>query len=381
MSEEWATGPGGSPADRSRPVSAGSGDSVALQVRDLHIHFFTYAGVVKALNGVGLVVRRGEMSALVGESGAGKSVLAWSLLGLTRRPGKVVGGEILWHGENVLEMSKRRLEAMRGREIGLIVSNPRSHLHPLKKVGRQIEAAYAAGKRAGRQSARAAVLEALKAVEMPDPLRVYGSYPHELSGGMAQRVLIAMALINRPELVIADDATNALDVTVQRQVLDLMANLIRQQRASTLMITHELGIVAQYCQRATIIYAGQVYEVADTERLFDNPLHPYTQGLLATSRRRRSERQAQPSPSVAPDPMALPRGCYLASRCPVAMPECRDRMPELVEVEPDHWVRCLRYPAKLARAITADQVGARIPLLSTEPASASDPQHETRGGG
>jgi oligopeptide/dipeptide ABC transporter ATP-binding protein len=320
--------------------------------------------VVKALNGVGLVLRRGEMSALVGESGAGKSVLAWALLGLTRPPGKVVGGEILWRGANVLAMSKERLGAMRGREIALIVSNPRSHLHPLAKVGPQIEAVYRAGNRAGRQAARAATLAGLKAVEMPDPTRVYASYPHELSGGMAQRVL---------------NATNALDVTVQRQVLDLMTGLIRQQHASALMITHELGIVAQYCQRATIIYAGQVYEVADTERLFDNPLHPYTQGLLATSRRRRSERQTEPLPSIAPDPMDLPRGCYLAPRCPVALPECRERMPELVEVEPDHWVRCLRYPARLAAAITADQVGARIPLLGAAPAS--DSQRDQRVAG
>jgi peptide/nickel transport system ATP-binding protein len=358
---------------------AGAADPVALRVEDLHLHFFTYAGVVKALNGVSLTVRRGEMSALVGESGSGKSVLAWALLGLTRRPGKVVAGQILWRGENVIAMPKRRLEAMRGREIGLIVSNPRSHLHPLKKVGRQIEVVFAAGHRAGRQSAGAAALDALKAVEMPDPGRVHNAYPHELSGGMAQRVLIAMALINRPELVIADDATNALDVTVQRQVLDLMTSLIRQQHASALMITHELGIVAQYCQRATIIYAGQVCEVGETLRLFDNPLHPYTQGLLATTRRRRAERQPQPAlPSVAPDPMNLPRGCYLAPRCPVAMAVCREQMPKLVEVEPDHRVRCLRYPASLARSIGADQVGARIPLLGTEAAAAADPQQQAR---
>jgi peptide/nickel transport system ATP-binding protein len=381
MGEELALGPVPARAPRAHPPAPGGGEDVALLVRDLHIHFFTYAGVVKALNGVGLVLRRGEMSALVGESGAGKSVLAWALLGLTRHPGKVVGGEILWRGANVLAMSKERLGAMRGREIALIVSNPRSHLHPLKKVGPQIEAVYRAGNRADRRAARPATLAALKAVEMPDPPRVYASYPHELSGGMAQRVLIAMALINRPELVIADDATNALDVTVQRQVLDLMTGLIRQQHASALMITHELGIVAQYCQRATIIYAGQVYEVADTKRLFDNPLHPYTQGLLATSRRRRSERQAEPLPSIAPDPMALPRGCYLAPRCPVALPECRERMPELVEVEPDHWVRCLRYPARLAAAITADQVGARIPVLGAAPARASDPQRDQRVAG
>jgi oligopeptide/dipeptide ABC transporter ATP-binding protein len=355
LATDLARPPGAAP-----PVQASARGEVALAVEDLHIHFFTYAGVVKALNGVSLAVRRGEMSALVGESGAGKSVLAWALLGLTRRPGKVVAGDIRWHGDSVLAMSKRRLRALRGREVGLIVANPRSHLHPLKKVGSQIEAVHAAGRRSDGGSARDAALAALEAVEMPDPKRVHNSYPHELSGGMAQRVLIAMALINRPELVIADDATNALDVTVQRQVLDLMAGLIRQNQASALMITHELGIVAQYCQRATIVYAGQVYEVADTLRLFDNPLHPYTQNLLATTRRRRAQHQAQPLPSVAPDPMALPQGCTFAQRCPVALPSCRERMPELVEVEPDHWVRCQRYPAALAASVSAADVGARI---------------------
>jgi oligopeptide/dipeptide ABC transporter ATP-binding protein len=355
LATDLARSPGAAP-----PVPASARGEVALAVEDLHIHFFTYAGVVKALNGVSLAVRRGEMSALVGESGAGKSVLAWALLGLTRRPGKVVAGDIRWRGESVLAMSKRRLQALRGREVGLIVANPRSHLHPLKKVGSQIEAVHAAGRRSDGGSARDAALAALEAVEMPDPKRVHNSYPHELSGGMAQRVLIAMALINRPELVIADDATNALDVTVQRQVLDLMAGLIRQNQASALMITHELGIVAQYCQRATIVYAGQVYEVADTLRLFDNPLHPYTQNLLATTRRRRAQHQAQPLPSVAPDPMALPQGCTFAQRCPVALPSCRERMPELVEVEPDHWVRCPRYPAALAASVSAADVGARI---------------------
>jgi oligopeptide/dipeptide ABC transporter ATP-binding protein len=355
LATDLARPPGAAP-----PVQASARGEVALAVENLHIHFFTYAGVVKALNGVSLAVRRGEMSALVGESGADKSVLALALLGLTRRPGKVVAGDIRWRGESVLAMSKRRLQALRGREVGLIVANPRSHLHPLKKVGSQIEAVHAAGRRSDGGSARDAALAALAAVEMPDPKRVHNSYPHELSGGMAQRVLIAMALINRPELVIADDATNALDVTVQRQVLDLMAGLIRQNQASALMITHELGIVAQYCQRATIVYAGQVYEVADTLRLFDNPLHPYTQNLLATTRRRRAQHQAQPLPSVAPDPMALPQGCTFAQRCPVALPSCRERMPELVEVEPDHWVRCQRYPAALAASVSAADVGARI---------------------
>ena len=196
---------------------------------------------------------------------------------------------------------------------------------------------------------------------MPDPARVHNSYPHELSGGMAQRVLIAMALINRPELVIADDATNALDVTVQRQVLDLMAGLIRQNRASALMITHELGIVAQYCQRATIVYAGQVYEVADTLRAVRQPapsLHPEparddAPAALGAARAAAAERRARSDGAAAG---LLFRASAARWRCRNA----RSAMPALVEVEPDHWVRCLRYPAARSAAITADQVGARI---------------------
>ena len=338
----------------------------SLTVTDLHVHFFTYAGVVKALNGFSLTVEPGEMTALVGESGAGKSVLAWSVLNLPKRPGKIVAGEILWGDENVTLMSSDRLRNMRGKEIGLIVSNPRSQLHPLRRVGGQIEAAYLAHHPVSRQQARQAMLDTLRSVEMPDPARVAAAYPHELSGGMAQRILIAMALINSPELVIADDATNGLDVTVQRQVLDLMATLIREQHASALMITHDLGIVAQYCRRATIMYAGQSYEEAHTKRLFENPLHPYTQGLLGTIRSAQVAARSKPLSGIAPDPMALPAGCYLEPRCPVRLPHCREEMPELREAEPNHWVRCLRYPpldqstTAAETEVTAQRFGANI---------------------
>jgi ABC-type dipeptide/oligopeptide/nickel transport system ATPase component len=290
-------------------------------VKDLRVDFFTYGGVVTGLNGVHLTMRRGEMCALVGESGAGKSVLAWSILGLTRPPGRVVGGEILWRGENILTMTKQRLHEVRGKEIGLIVSNPRSHLHPLTRVGKQIEAVRVGDRNA--RTAREAALAALRDVEMPDPLRIYRSYPHELSGGMAQRVLIAMALINSPQLVIADDATSALDVTVQRQVLDLMSGLIRRHNAAALMITHDLGIVAQYCKRATIMYGGEVQEVADTERLFENPLHPYTRALIAIARRRRSDSPAH-------------RDSLEAAR---ASAKVGSTDSHLVEEEEGHWVR------------------------------------------
>jgi ABC-type dipeptide/oligopeptide/nickel transport system ATPase component len=314
-------------------AATGVGPAVLLEVRDLKVDFFTYEGVVHALNGVSFAIHRGEMLALVGESGSGKSVLAWSILGLTKPPGKVVGGDVLWHGESILHMSSERLSAMRGKEVGLIVSNPRSHLHPLTRVGRQIEAARIAGPRGAKE----AVLEALRKVEMPDPMRVYRAYPHELSGGMAQRVLIAMALLNAPELVVADDATSALDVTVQRQILDLMAQLIHERNTAALMITHDLGIVANYCRRATIMHAGLVLEAADTQQLFDNPLHPYTRGLLATARRRRSDIRSGDALGTAARAVEATRGLE----------------SHLVEAEPGHWVRVLREAPRNAPSAAA----------------------------
>ena len=342
------------------PHSNAGGGQEILAVKNLHVHFFTFAGVVRVLNGFELGLNRGEMSALVGESGSGKSVLAWSLLGIIKRPGKVVAGEVLWHGENVLRMPLARARRMRGQEVSLILSNPRSFLHPLQRVGRQIQTVHRAHCDVSEAQARQGTLDILKSVGLADPTRVFNSYPHELSGGMAQRILIAAALINSPQLVIADDATNGLDVTVQRQVLDLMARLIQEHRASALMITHDLGIVAQYCKRATIIYAGQPYETTETSRLFNNPLHPYTQSILGSLRSAHAAARGKPLPGITPDLMALPPGCSLEPRCPVRRPECREVTPELREVEPGHWVRCLRYSEGRPGPITAELYGANI---------------------
>ena len=323
----------------SAPVTA---PEEILRVENLHVEFPVYSGVIQALNGFDLAVNRGEMAALVGESGSGKSVAAWAMLNLPKSPGRIVAGEVRWHGDPVQQMPTERLRRYRGKEVSLILANPRSQLHPLRRVGDQIEAVLRAHQHASRTEEREKVLTMLTAVGLPDPARVSKSYPHELSGGMAQRIIIAMALINSPQLVIADDATNGLDVTVQRQVLDLMTDLVGRHQASMLMITHDLGVVAQYCKRATVMYAGQAVEVAETDRLFDNPCHPYTKGLLGTIRAAGSER-GKPLPGLPPDPAALPPGCYLEPRCPVRLPECKHLRPEMREVEPGHWVRCVRF--------------------------------------
>ncbi len=320
-----------------------------LRVRDLHVHIPVSSSLIKALNGFDLAVNRGEMAALVGETGSGKSVAAWSILNLPKHPARIVGGEIRWQGEDVRRMFAERLRRYRGKEVSLILANPRSHLHPLRRVGDQVQAALHAHQRVAPSTAREAVLTMLAAVGLPDPARVATSYPHELSGGMAQRIIIAMALINSPQLVIADDATNGLDVTVQRQVLDLMTDLVHRQDASMLMITHDLGVVAQYCKRATVMYAGQAVEIAETPRLFDNPLHPYTRGLLGTIRAAGSAR-GKPLPGLPPDPAALPSGCFLEPRCPMRLPECKQIKPEMRQAEPGHWVRCIRYAEVTAGA-------------------------------
>lgn len=312
-----------------------------LHVRDLHVEFPVYSKVNKALNGFDLRVNRGEMAALVGESGSGKSVAAWSMLNLPKPPGRIVSGEILWHGERVLDMAPARLRQFRGKEASLILANPRSHLHPLRRVGDQVTAVLKAHQRVSNPEALAAMHEMLAAVGLPDPGRVARSYPHELSGGMAQRIVIAMALINAPQLVIADDATNGLDVTVQRQVLELMAELVHERQASMLMITHDLGVVAQYCQRATVMYAGQAVEEAETRTLFALPQHPYTQGLLGTIRAV-GNRRGKPLAGLPPDPANLPTGCFLQPRCPVRLPECAHIRPQMREIAPGHRVRCLR---------------------------------------
>ena len=318
------------------------GSEEILRVVDLHVHFPLASGNVEGLSGFDLRLNRGEMAALVGESGSGKSVAAWSVLNLLQTPGRVVSGSIHWRGEDVLRMPPERLRRYRGKEVGLILANPRAQLHPLRRVGDQIQAVLRAHRRVTPAEAREQAAAMLGAVGMPDPARVSRSYPHELSGGMAQRVIIAMALINSPQLVIADEATTSLDVTVQRQVLDLMTDLVHRQDASMLMITHDLGVVAQYCKQVTVMYAGQAVEVAETHRLFAQPLHPYTRGLLGTLRAARAER-GDPLPGLPPNPAARPAGCFLEPRCPVRLPECKRVRPTLREVEPGRWVRCIRF--------------------------------------
>lgn len=281
-----------------------------LSVEDLRTYFFTHGGVHRALDGFSLRVGEGEIVGLLGESGSGKSTAAWSIVNLVRPPGRIVGGRVIFRGRDLLALPEPALREIRGREISLIVSNPRAQLNPLVPVGRQIMQVYRDHHGGSEAQARAHMIEMLQAVDMPDPERRANAYPHELSGGMAQRVLIAMALICGPRLVIADDATNGLDVTVQAQTLDLMQELVRRSGTSVLMITHDLGIVAQYCQQVAVLHRGQVVETAAIDAFFRQPRHPYSRELLASVHRpagRPAGRAPVPVASPAPPPDLAPR--------------------------------------------------------------------------
>jgi len=316
-----------------------------LAVRDLSIQFFTYQGVVRALENVNLTIQSGEMMGLVGETGCGKSVMARSVLRLIPDPpGKITGGEILFKGEDILKVHRRRLREIRGNRISMVFQEPMSSLNPVFTVGNQMEEVVILHQKVDRSRAKEICIQMLQQVKMPDPERVLGKYPHELSGGMRQRVMIAMELSCRPDLLIADEPTTALDVTVQGQVLTILDDLVRRIGVSVLFISHDLGVIAQLCDRVSVMYAGKIVETASVKNLFAAPYHPYTEGLL----------QAIPSvdkdrdsllviPGVVPRLINPPGGCRFHPRCTKRFDPCDNIVPELFEVGPGHEVACHLY--------------------------------------
>ncbi len=316
-----------------------------LTVRHLATSFYARDGVVRAVTGVDFHVDRGEIMGLVGESGCGKSVTSLSILGLISPPGRIEGGEAVFHGENLLTLSDRRLRQLRGDRISMIFQQPTSSLNPVMDVGFQLGEVLEIHRQMKRKVARERALELLRMVGIPDPKRRLDAFPHEMSGGMAQRVMIAMALACEPELLIADEPTTALDVTIQAQILDLMRKLQKETGTAIILITHDLGVVAEMCDRVAVMYAGEIVEQTDVRSLFREPRHPYTQGLIGSIPTvGHIKDELAVIPGTVPNLIDLPAGCRFWPRCGRrGEHEFAGVHPELRPVAPGHDVRCWLY--------------------------------------
>ena len=328
-----------------------------LEVRNLQTHFPTRAGLVRAVDGVSFHLDKGELLGLVGESGCGKSITALSVMRLISPPGKIVGGEIIFDGKNMLELSEASLREIRGDDIAMIFQDPMTSLNPVFTVGDQISEALRLHRKLSKADARSATIEAMKEVAIPDPGRRVDDYPHQLSGGMRQRVMIAMALACDPMLLIADEPTTALDVTIQAQILELLDELRRTRELAVLLITHDLGVVAEVADRVAVMYTGRIVEESPVEELFARPKHPYTEGLLRSVPKLTVEdvekkKRLETIEGMVPSPTALPAGCHFAPRCPHRMPRCTEGVIPLYELEGSVSVRCVLYD--LAAAVEAD---------------------------
>jgi peptide/nickel transport system ATP-binding protein len=335
-----------------------------LRVEDLHVEFHTEDGVVHAVDGITYQVYRGRTLGIVGESGSGKTVASMTTLGLTRSQGARISGRILFEGRDLVALSERELRAIRGNEIAMIFQDPLSSLHPLYRVGFQLIEAILAHRDVSKAKARERAIELLGLVGIPDPARRVDDYPHEFSGGMRQRAMIAMALANEPKLLIADEPTTALDVTVQAQILDLMERLQRELDMAIVIITHDLGVVAEMADDIAVMYAGRIVETASAELVFAGPEHPYTWGLLKSIPTLSGSRDEQliPIPGTPPSLIHRPSGCHFHPRCPYAQPDHARIDPPLEPVpdEPSHNVACL-LDAPTRRALWAELRAGRMP--------------------
>ncbi len=329
-----------------------------LEVKNLQTHFLTRAGVVKSVDGVSFHLERGELLGLVGESGCGKSVTALSIMRLVAPPGRIVGGEVWFDGENLLKAAESRLREIRGDDIAMIFQDPMTSLNPVYTVGEQIAEALRLHRKLSRKAAREGAIEAMREVSIPDPGRRADDYPHQLSGGIRQRVMIAMALACDPKLLIADEPTTALDVTIQAQILELLDELRKTRELAVLLITHDLGVVAEVADRVAVMYTGRIVEESPVAELFARPKHPYTEGLLRsvpklTAAGVGKAERLETIEGTVPKPTALPPGCHFAPRCPHRMPRCTEGEIPLYELAHDARVRCVLYD--LASAVAADQ--------------------------
>ncbi len=311
-----------------------------LSVNNLRTAFHTAEGQAVAVDGVSLALARGETLAVVGESGCGKTVLGLSILGLVTPPGRIDSGRVIFDGQDLLGLSPDRMRAVRGNRISMIFQEPMTSLNPVLRVGEQIAEAIRLHRGKSRRQALEAAREMLSLVGIADAAGRLSSYPHELSGGMRQRVMIAMALCLSPDLLIADEPTTALDVTIQKQILDLMLDLAAAKGTAIALITHNLGVVAETCDNAAVMYSGQVAEYADVPSLFEKPLHPYTAGLIRSLPRPGVRKRLEPIPGTVPSLTRLPAGCRFHPRCPEAFDRCRAQAPPFFRMASGRGARC-----------------------------------------
>ena len=335
-----------------------------LSVKNLSTEFPVKKGIVKAVEDVSFDVDAGEILAIVGESGSGKSVTSLSVMGLLAEPGHVAGGSMEFEGKDLVHLSERDYRALRGNDMAMIFQEPMTSLNPVYRIGNQIVEAIRTHEKVGKKEARERAIDLLRKVGIPSPEKRIDDYPHQMSGGMRQRVMIAMALSCNPKLLIADEPTTALDVTIQAQILDLLRRLRDDTGMAVLLITHDLGVVSETADRVVVMYCGQVVEEAEVRTLFDHPMHPYTLGLLKSIPRLEDDdsKRLYMIKGMVPNPLEMPPGCHFSDRCDSCMDICREKIPNLVDID-GHKVRCFLYEnadgeAKSAAAIAEGEAEA-----------------------
>lgn len=317
-------------------------DDILLEVKDLKVSFFTPAGEVKAVGGIDYNLKYNEVMGIVGESGSGKSVEAYSIMGLLQSPGKVVGGEILFEGENILNYTEKERQNFRGNKASIIFQNPMTCLNPVYTVGNQMMEALLSHKKISKEEARKKAMEMIELVGISNPEKRMDLYPHELSGGMRQRIMIGMGLICEPKLLIADEPTTALDVTIQAQILELMKKIQEKTKMSIIFITHNLGVVAKICDRVSVMYAGKIVEQGTVDDIFYNPSHPYTHGLMKSMPRLDDDEHTKLE-SIEGNPVDMlnpPQGCGFGNRCEHCMKICLRKDPPKIDLGNGHWSKC-----------------------------------------
>ncbi len=332
-----------------------------LEVNNLKTYFYTDRGIVQAVDGVSFNMQKGKTLGVVGESGCGKSITAMSILKLIEKPGKIVTGDITFDSKDIIAMDDRQIRSIRGNDISMIFQEPMTSLNPVFKVSYQIMEPLMLHQNMNEEKAKKVAIEMLDTVGIPRPSEVANDYPHQLSGGMRQRVMIAMALACNPKMLIADEPTTALDVTIQAQILKLMNDLKERTKTAIMLITHDLGVVAQMADHVIVMYAGKIVESAPVRELYLNPKHPYTKGLLASIPSLDQDKgRLHTIKGIVPSPFELPNGCYFEPRCEFAKPECKNKMPDIAEYSENHDVRCFLYSDAVEKEHLAREVQKNV---------------------